>query len=134
MKQIIALLFCLCMFACTKSNNTSYSNSNNPQQPPATKGRWIKFAYDGKIYGVAPVYEGLADTPKHSIEATGITASQFVKTKAGDTILITIALSDEGTKPLPTVVEDTIELKQVPPSVSEIPTPDASSQFRVVVN
>lgn len=123
----VAVIFL--MVGCSKSAGTSYTTP----PPPATEKRLIKFAYEGDVYGVPPIYKGLADTPQHKFEATGITESDFVKTKAGDTIHITIPLCSEGTKPIVTLVEDDEDRKPVAPDVSELPTTDATAQFRVVV-
>jgi len=126
----ISIVFMFLWASCSKSDNTSYSN---PSQPFTTSKRLIKFGYEGDVYGVPPVYKGLADTPKHTFEGTGISESDFVKTKAGDTIYITIPLCSENTKPVVTVVEDSEAKTPVPPTVTEIPTTDATEQFRVLV-
>jgi len=131
MKRIAHLLVAasLCFAACSKSSSTNYTQP----QAPAGKKRLIKFTYEGNVFGILPMYEGLADTPKHRFEATGITESQFVKTMAGDTIRITLALSSEGTKPLITAMEDKTAGAQVPQQATEIATNDGTRKFRIVV-
>lgn len=132
MKKLLFAALPVCIFiACSKSDSTSYSNPNHNN--PVGKARLIKFAYEGNVFGVFPIYEGLEDTPKHVFAATGITESDFVKTNAGDTIRITIPLSSEGTKPIVTAVEDNVEQKAVPQNVTVVPTQDATSKFQVVV-
>lgn len=127
----LTLSAALLLSACSKSSSTSYSGPQTTTPP--TEKRLIKFAYEGNVYGVPPIYEGLTDTPQHRFEGTGITESQFVRTKAGDTIHITIALSSEGTRPVVTAVTDDTERTPVPQTATQLPQPDATARFRIVV-
>ncbi len=131
MKQIpVFLLSILLIIACSKSRNTRYDTPSSG----SVSARLIKFAYSGNIYGILPIYQGLADTPNHRFEGNGITESDFVTTRAGDTILITILLSDKGAYPVVTAVEDNTQRTTIDQQIQELPAgPDASSRFRIIV-
>jgi len=124
-----ALLIGSMMASCSKSESSSYSGP----APAATSKRLVKFRYEGDVYGVPPVYSGLADTPKHTFEGTGISGSGFVKARAGDTVNITIPLCSADTKAVVTVVQDDDARTPATAVVTTIPTTDATVRFHVLV-
>ncbi len=132
MKLVVTCCF-LSLFwvSCTHSDSTDYATVKPPVQ--TSKERYIQFSYTGNVFGVPPVYEGLQDTPKHRFEASGISASQFVKTAPGDTIKVTVPLCAPDTKMNARVVEDTTKQDAIAPLVTELLTLDGTLRYRVVI-